>query len=157
MSGEPIGVDPTSASQAQAPLPGDGPRRVLVLAMIVATAVVFVALFTILYYRWAGAEEPSSVIVVAITPAFEGFDVVVDGGSLSQPYRITVPDHSHRSLPFYVDHGLYTVKVEREGKVLYRTDIPLQRGQMVDIPLSKIEHLLPAPPATSSSSAQLSG
>jgi hypothetical protein len=152
MSGEPIGSD--LSSHTHAPLPADAPRRVLVLFFILATAAIFVTLFAVLYYRWSGAEEPSSVIVVATTPAFEGAEITVTGATLPKPYVVKVPDRNSRSLPFYVDHGMYTITVSRDGKTIHTlTDVPIQRGRMLDIRLEKLEHLLPPSPATASTSA----
>ncbi len=99
MSGEPVGANPSS-SHTHAPLPADAPRRALVLFLIAATAVIFVALFAVLYYRWSGAEEPSAVIVVATTPAFAGAEITVDGGALPKPYVVKVPDGDARFFNF---------------------------------------------------------
>ena len=152
MSGEPLGSD--LSSNTHAPLPPDAPRRALVLFFILATAVVFVTLFAVLYYRWAGAEEPSSIIMVATTPAFEGAEITVSGVTLPKPYVAKVADDHTRSLPFYVDQGMYTITVSRDGKTIHTlTDVPIQRGRMLDIRLEKLEHLLPPPPATASTSA----
>jgi len=156
MSGEPIGSD-LSSSHTHAPLPADAPRRALVLFFILVTAVVFVTLFAVLYYRWAGAEEPSAIIMVATTPAFEGSEITVTGATLPKPYVVKVPDR-HSSLPFYVDHGMYTITVSRDGKTIHTiTDVPIQRGRMLDIRLEKLEHLLPPSRATASTSATRRG
>jgi hypothetical protein len=153
MSGEPIGSD-LSSSHTHAPLPADAPRRALVLFFILATAAIFVTLFAVLYYRWSGAEEPSSVIVVATTPAFEGAEITVTGGTLPKPYVVKVPDRSSRSLPFYVDPGVYTITVSRDGKTIYTfSDNLLPRGKMLPVSLEEIEHLLPPSPATATSAA----
>ena len=156
MSGETIEVNPTSPL-THAPLPGDAPRRTIVLLLIVITAVIFVALFAVLYLRWSGAEEPSSIIVVTATPAFEGAEITVDGSTLAKPYKVTIPPGNVRPLPFYVEHGMYTVTLSRDGKTIYRySEVPLQRNRSLDIRLEKIEHLLP-PPATARSATMAPG
>jgi len=150
MSGEPVGVSP-AAPPTHVPLPAEGPRRTLVLLLIVMTALIFVGLFAVLYYRWSGAEEPSSIIVVTPTPAFEGAEITVDGTTLSEPYKVTIPPGNGRALPFYVEHGIYTITLSRGGKAIYTySDVPLQRNRSLDIRLEKIEHLLPPPTTVNS-------
>ena len=145
MSGEPVGVSPASPP-THVPLPAEGPRRTVVLLLIVVTAIIFVCMFAVLYYRWSGAEEPSSIIVVTPTPAFEGAEITVDGATLSEPYKVTVPPGNGRALPFYVEQGMYTITLSREGKTIYTySNLALQRNRSLQIPLERIEHILPLP------------
>ena len=145
MSGEPVGVSPASPP-THVPLPAEGPRRTVVLLLIVLTALIFVGLFAVLYYRWSGAEEPSSIIVVTPTAAFEGADITVEGTTLAKPYKVTIPSGNGRALPFYVEHGIYTVTLSRDGKTIYTySNLALQRNRSLQIPLERIEHILPLP------------
>src|SRR5688500_10117766 len=97
-------------------VPTDAPSRAVVLFMILATAAVFVSLFVVLYVRWARAHEPSSVMIVEATPAFDGAEIVVDGMALAAPYKVTVGARPDRIIPFYLDRGNYTVRVSRDEK-----------------------------------------
>lgn len=149
MSAEPAG--PIATPPPSAP-PPDAPRRAMVLFLILATAGVFVALFAVLYFRWAGAQEPSSVVVVSATPAFEGTEIVVEGVALQQPYRVTVGSRPGNSIPFYLDRGSYTLRIVRDEKTMYSADFLIQHNQMLKFELDKLEHLLP-PPATATTVA----
>ncbi len=151
MSADPTGpVQYAPPTQPNAPS-ADAPRRLLVLFMILSTAVIFVALFAILYFRWAGAQEPSSMMIVVATPAFDGAEVVVEGVALPEPYRVTV-GRTGRVIPFYLDRGSYTLRVLRDEKTIYSADFPLQSRQVIRLDLKELEHLLP-PPATANAVA----
>jgi hypothetical protein len=151
-----MSVDPAGTFQLPPPPhaapPADAPRRALVLFMILSTAAIFVTLFAVLYFRWARAQEPSSMMIVEATPAFDGADVVVDGIALPAPYKVTVGTRSGRVIPFYLDRGSYTLRVSRDAKTIYAADFPLQNNQVVRVDLSLLEHLLP-PPATANTNA----
>ncbi len=120
----------------------------LVLFMILATAVLFIALFAVLYFRWARSQEPSSVMIVEATPAFDGAEIVVDGIALPAPYRVTVGTRASREIPFYLDRGSYTLQVMQGEKTIYAADFPLQTNQAIRVKLKSLEHLLPQPTTT---------
>jgi hypothetical protein len=143
VSGEPVQnhADPAVPTAA----PADAPRRAVVLFMILATAVLFVGLFVILYVRWAGSEEPSSVVVVSATSAFAGSQIVIEGFALRAPYQVTVGSGDREIFPFYLEPGSYTLRVVRDDASVFSDDFPLQKNQMLQFDLSKIEHLLPSP------------
>lgn len=143
MSAAPTG--PTATPPTSAP-PQDAPRRATVLFMILATGVIFVALFAVLYFRWANAQEPSSMLVVAATPAFEGTELIVEGVALPEPYRVTVGARAGNSIPFYLDRGSYTLRIVHDDASLYTADFVMQNNQLLKIELEKLEHLLPPPP-----------
>ena len=146
MSGEPV----QNHTQPTAPAASaDAPRRAIVLTMIVATAVIFIGLLTILYVRWAGLEEPSSVMLVSATPAFAGSEIIIEGVALRAPYRVTVGDVEGQQFPFYLDRGSYTLRIVRDDKPLYSADFLIQHNKMLKIDLAKLEHLLPSPASAS--------
>ncbi len=143
MSPEPVDSNATPPPDG----PHDAPRQVIVLFMILVTAVIFVALFAILYFRWAGSQEPSSVMIVTATPAFEGTEIIVEGVALPAPYRVIVGSRDGQQFPFYLDRGSYTLRIVRDDQALYAGDFLMQHNQMLKIDRAKLEHLLP-PPAT---------
>jgi hypothetical protein len=143
--------EPVESAETRTTAPAaDAPRRALVLAMIFATGVIFVALFSILYFRWAGAQEPSSAIIVAATPAFDGAEIIVEGVALAAPYRVIIGER--REIPFYLDRGSYTLRVVRDAKTIYSGDFVLRRNEGRRIDLAALEHLLPPPAATAPAS-----
>jgi hypothetical protein len=144
MSTDPIGPAPADPSTASTPTPGEAtPRRALVLFMIMATAALFVGLFAVLYFKWSGAQEPSSALVVGVTPAFEGAELVVEGVALAAPYRVRVDARRGKSIPFYLDRGSYTLRVMVDDRQIYANDFILDANRMIKIDLSQFEHLLP--------------
>jgi hypothetical protein len=153
MSSEPAGSiqSPPSAVAAS-------PRRAVVLLMIFSTAVLFVGMFVVLYIRWSGAEEPSSAIIVAATPAFDGAELIVEGVALAEPYRAIVGDRNGHIIPFYLDRGSYTLRVSRDDKTIYSGDFVLNYGEGRRIELKQLEHLLPPrAPATDAAHPALPG
>jgi hypothetical protein len=143
MSAEPAGpTQPTPPHPAATP--GDSPRRTLVLFLIAATALLFLALFTVLYLRWSGAQEPSSAIVVSTTPAFEGAELIVEGIALPEPYHVTVGKRSGRDVPFYLDRGSYTLRIVFGDRTIYTADFALGQNEWLKFDLSRLEHILPS-------------
>jgi hypothetical protein len=144
MSTAPTGPAPDPPPPASAPTPGEAtPRRALVLLMIMATAGLFVGLFAVLYFRWSGAQEPSSALVVSITPAFGGAESIVDGIALTKPYRVRVDARRGKSIPFYLDRGSYTLRVMFDERQIYASDFILDTNRMLKIDLSQFEDRLP--------------
>ncbi len=123
--------------------PTDAPRRAVVLVMIFTTAVIFVGLFAILYYRWASEQEPSSVMIIAATPAFDGAEISIDGIALPQPYRVTLGEAPGRVIPFYLDRGSYTLLISRDGHTIYSANFALASDEGRQLNLKALEHLLP--------------
>ncbi|HEV2296202.1 MAG TPA: hypothetical protein VGR35_20325 [Tepidisphaeraceae bacterium] len=150
MSTEPAGPIPAPPQHA---LQQESPRRTLVLLFIFATAIIFIVLLAVLFFRWAGAQEPSSVVVVQATPAFDGAEIIVEGVALRAPYRVTVDSWPESSIPFYVDRGSYTLRIVRDEQTLYSGDFVIRHNQVLRIDLAKLERLLPAP-ATASTRAR---
>src|SRR4051812_23317101 len=119
MSSEPVGSIPSPHGALAA---AAAPRRAMVLLMIVTTAAIFIGLFVILYLRWAGAQEPSSALIVAGPPVFDGVEIIVEGVALSEPYRVVVGPKTGHVIPFYLDRGSYTLRVARDDKTIYSGD-----------------------------------
>ena len=154
MSAEPAG--PQSAPYKDPGTPtassAEAPRRALVQLMILATAVLFVGLFIVLYFRWAGAEEPSSALIVKTTPAFDGAEIVVEGVALPEPYRVRVGERRGvKEIPFYLDRGSYTLRVRLADREIYNAGFSIDANRLVQVDLARFEHLLP--PTTAPSTA----
>jgi hypothetical protein len=134
--GEPATAPLTTSAEAPPP------RRALVLLMILATAALFVGLFAVLYFKWAGAQEPSSALVVTTTPAFNGAEIVVEGVALPKAYRVRV-DARRKSIPFYLDRGSYTLRITLDDQPIYSYDFILEANRMIKLDLSQVEDRLP--------------
>lgn len=129
---------------ANAPATTGAPRHAVVLLMILTTTALFVGLFAVLYFRWAGAQEPSSALVVKTTPAFDGAEIVVEGVVLREPYRVRIGDRRGvTSIPFYLDRGSYTLRVLYGEREIHNLDFILEANRMIQVDLSRFEHLLP--------------
>jgi hypothetical protein len=155
MSTSPAGPEPAQyqhPTTATAPS-ADAQRRTLVKLLIFATATIFVGLFAVLYFRWAGAQEPSSAIVVTTTPAFDGTEIVIEGIALPEPYRVTVGSRPGSSIPFYLDRGSYTLRIVSGDRTIYSADFSLEANRLLQIDLGKFEHLLPPTTAPAAAGA----
>jgi hypothetical protein len=131
-----------AANPSPAPVP---PRRTFVLLMIVVTALLFAGMLSLLFYRWASLREPSSVIVVEGTPRFKGVEVTVEGVALDAPYTATFSPDREYQLPFYLEPGVYTIRLTLDGKTLLETDFQMGRREGKRLVLSRHEHLVPDP------------
>jgi hypothetical protein len=136
---QPPTAPPTAPAEASPP----PPRRALVLLMILTTAALFVGLFAVLYLKWAGAQEPSSALVVTATPAFDGAEIVVEGVALPKPYRVRVDARRRKSIPFYLDRGSYTLRITLDDQPIYSYDFILEANRMLKLDLSQVEDRLP--------------
>jgi len=149
------GTDANGASRPAAAPPADQPRRAVVLIMIALTTVIFVGLFSILYVRWSRSEVPSSVLVVSVTPAFEGAVIEVSAITLPKPYVVTVRGNE-RVIPFYLDGGTYTLRVSRDGQQIFSNDFFINPNEGRKFDLRELEPMLPPPlPATAPAAAAL--
>jgi len=157
MSADPAGSGPVHYKDplTATPRAADAPRRALVRFFIFATAAIFVALFAILYFRWAGAQEPSSAIMLVTTPPFVGTDLIVEGLALPQPYRVTVTPRTNRNVTFYLDRGSYTLRIASGERTIYSGDFSLRQNELLRLDLRQFEHLLP-PSTTAPSGASAS-
>jgi hypothetical protein len=115
--------------------------------MILIAVLLFVATEILLYYRWATMIEPTCVLVLYTGPQLKGAQVVVDGVLLPQPHKLIVGEGDRYALPFYVEPGLYTIKVKQNDQIVFDQSVEFatkERGRSFD--LTKL------PPAPASAS-----
>lgn len=111
-------------------------RGPFVVCMIALAFILFVAAEVLLYYRWATVTEPTCVLIIDAAEPLKGWDLIVDGFTLAAPYKTTIGAGGRYALPFYVEPGEYTVKIQRDGEMIYREKIPLMppvRGRRLDL------------------------
>jgi hypothetical protein len=122
---------PTGFSSAEPPAPvSDEPRgaaggpegkpRTLVVVVGIATAV-FISLVavSILYYRWYKSEDYETTIVVWGWPDWDGATVDVRGAALPGGHLTRkLEEVENLVIRFHVPPGSYTVRVEKEGKLI---------------------------------------
>ncbi|MGB7159967.1 MAG: hypothetical protein WBD40_18015 [Tepidisphaeraceae bacterium] len=147
------GRNPSTSHPPHISPPGDAPKRVVVVSLIILTAVIFVGLFTVLYVRWASSDEPSSALIVSVTPAFEGAEIEVGGVALAQPHKVIVGGRNSKTIPFYLDRGSYTIRISRDAKEIYSADFFINPNEGRKIDLQGLEHLLPTTQPSSGSGA----
>jgi hypothetical protein len=121
------------------------PGRTFTLLMIALTALLFAGMLALLFYKWATNREPTSVIVIEGTPKFEGAEVTVDGVRLNAPYTAKLTADRKFTMPFYLDKGLYTVRVTKDGRTVMEADFEIGTREGKKLLLAKHEHLLDGP------------
>jgi hypothetical protein len=112
-------------------------QTVAVYTTVVLTVLLAIGLIAITGIRWAMQQTPSSIVVVQTTPEAAGATIVVtrEGGSPRPP--VTVEDPTGRT-PLFLERGAYIIRVEKAGKVLYRTERPMYvaEGRRYDIDIA---------------------
>lgn len=136
---------PPNAGQPRSASPRTS--RTLARSMIALTAVMFVAMVAVLFYRWISLAEPEYVLIVSGTPAWKGATVTVDNVTLQKPYVRTIGGEHGMRLAFYLDRGTYSVLIERDGKVYIDEEVFIDAGKVWQVDLGKVEKLI-KPPAT---------
>lgn len=111
-----------------------GPRRRTVLIMGISAAVLLtLSSIAILFFRWARSDESNVLIVVFVAPEWKDATVTVAGPRMANDLTDTFTEQKP-GLRFHVPPGSYTVRVEREGKVLASRstapDKPLQSNMI---------------------------
>jgi len=111
---------PPVAREAPVPLdPEAKPRTFVVVIGIAAALFISLVAVSVLYYRWYKAEDYETTIVVWGFPEWNGATVQVTGPGLPEG-RLTrkLDDSEHLVIRFHVPPGSYTVRVEKDGKML---------------------------------------
>jgi hypothetical protein len=120
VSKEPNGFEPEGKS-----------RTVIVVLGIAAAVFLSLVAVSILYYRWYKAEDYDTTIVVWGWPDWNGATVEVTGPGLPEG-RLTrkLDDSEHLVIRFHVPPGDYTVRVEKDGKLLGRRSTDERTGPL---------------------------
>lgn len=101
------------------------PRGTFIVLMILVTAALFAVMVSLLFYNWATSREPSSVMVVEGTAKFDGTVVTIEGVGLDHPYTGTLSADRNYHMPFYLDRGIYTIRLTQGGRTLMQTDFQI--------------------------------
>ena len=95
-----------------------GQRQFVRLAIALAAALV-IGMVALLYYRWVVAKEPNAELVIVGTSDYEGAVITVSGTELDKPYESTITAEDGHQAPFFLNRGLYSIRIEQGGEVLY--------------------------------------
>lgn len=128
----PPGSSPSSSPSSPAPRDRGG----FVMTMIGIAALLFLATATLLYLRWSTTIEPSCVVIVNASPALRGGEITVDSNLLPQAHKVKIGDNDRYSIAFYVEPGIYSVKVVLNDETQFETTLPQLRkgeGRIVDL------------------------
>lgn len=130
------------------PPPPAPERRVAVRAAIVVACAMFAAAGGLLYYRWVTMHEPNCVLVVETSPQLRGGQVIVDGVGLTAPHKAEIGVSDRYVLPFYLNPGEYTVRVDVDHETVVTTPVAMRRDMMQTLNFTKIRPPSPRPSAT---------
>jgi len=118
--------------------PAGTARKVAVYATLVLTVLIAVTFIAITGIRWAMQQTPSSIVVIISEPEMTGASVIVtrEGGKPRPAVAIGEEPNGHT--PLFLEQGAYMIRVEKAGKVLFRTDRPVYvaEGRRYDIDIA---------------------
>src|SRR5688572_433120 len=113
-------------------------RRVMVYGIVVLTVLLTLGLITATGIRWMKQPMPSSTIVVIADASMVGATVTVarEGEKPRPPVKIEKQHNGHT--PLFLESGSYTLRVEKAGRTIFRTNQPLYvaAGRIYDIDLA---------------------
>jgi hypothetical protein len=146
------------APRAAAPPP---PRRALARLAVAGTALVFVAAVALLFYRWVGAREPTSYVVIYGTPRWDGMTATVEGVGLSGgSVTVTLSADNDYRTAIFLDHGDYRIRISDGSRTIFERGFLLGRREGIQFDLATLEPLLDVatrPAAAGGSSARAAG
>jgi hypothetical protein len=121
----------------EAPPPGML-RRVMVYAIVALTVLLTVGLITATGIRWMKQPMPSSTIVVITGPSLVGGKVTVAREGEKPRPPVTIERRHSGQTPLFLESGSYTLRVEKDGRPVFRTDRPIYvgAGRIYDIDLA---------------------
>ena len=131
-----------------APPPAVDPSGRFVVSMIVLTILLFLLAVGMLAYRWMVTTEPTALLVIDGSEALAGAEASVQAVEDKIDHKSIFGEGDRYSLPFYLDPGVYTVKITRNGEVLDQREVTLQSHQGIKIDLMHWEPKLTTMPAT---------
>ena len=129
---------------APAAVPPPRERRLLVMVTIALATLLFLAASGLLYLRWATMREPTCIFIVEAPTSLRGAEVTVDGVKLFEPHTVTIGRGERFAIPFYLDYGIYNVRVTLNGATVMTTEVDLRR----EAPYQKIDLSRFPPPLT---------
>jgi hypothetical protein len=135
---------PSSASTTGSPpvgadaerKPGRGMLVGVIMAGIVISAMVMVGF---IWYRWSGVREPTSAVIIDGDASLDGTTITVEGDG--GPERTALNAANGYRAAVLVEPGQYRVEAKREGVVLLRRQVEVQRFQAVQFNLGRIAEL----------------
>jgi hypothetical protein len=127
---------------------------------IAMATLLFLAASGLLYLRWATMREPTCIFIVEAPSSLRGAEVTVDNAKLVEPHTVVIGRGERFAIPFYLDYGLYSVRVTLNGATMLETQVeltPTEPAKKID--LSQFPAPLPmtttTAPATSRPSSAL--
>src|SRR6476620_3242047 len=126
----------SSSSAAISPVLPPRERRTMVMLTIAMAALLFLATSGLLYLRWATMREPTCIFIVEAPAALRGAEVTVDNAKLIEPHVVTIGRGDRFAIPFYLDYGVYSVRVTLNGATLLETQVeltPQEPGRKIDL------------------------
>ena len=134
-------------------------RRLAVGVGIALAALLFIGAAGVLYLRWATMREPMCIFIVEASTSLRGAEVTVDGVRLIKPHTVVIGRGDRFAIPFYLEYGVYAVRVTLNGATVAETEVDLnekQPYQRLDLTHASAPPPAPppapAPPSTSPSS-----
>jgi hypothetical protein len=113
-------------------------RKVAVYAIVVLTVLLALTFIAITGIRWMLQQTPSSIVVILSQPDMTGASVIVTREGERPRPAVVIGDEAHGNTPLFLEKGAYIIRVEKAGKVIYRTDRPIYvaEGRRYDIDIA---------------------
>lgn len=106
-----------------------GPRRKAALVLgLSAVGLLTLVCVSILFYRWVTVEPSSAMVAVTGHPSWVGATVTVSGPKMKEDLSARYEPGQPMLLRFHVPPGAYSVRVERNGKLIESRSTPPERN-----------------------------
>jgi hypothetical protein len=128
------GPDPVSDVDAEAA--AIARRGLYVRLMVILTAGIFLATASLIYYRWATTVEPTCVLVFNGKPQHAG--IIIEVTDSGHTYSATIGPENRHSARFFLNEGLYHIRVYRGDVVYFDDHRGLRENYITTISLSSI-------------------
>jgi len=132
------------------------PRRTTVMLAVLLTIALAGGGLALLLYRALAVAEPDAVFVVRANRDWQGAELIVEGGPLSQPRVTQIERLGNYTVPFFLWPGQYTLRVRSQGVEVWTEHFTLAGRDRIEFDLTRSgATTLPATmPATTQSTTE---
>ena len=134
----------SSASVGGSPAAGGEPDRVPGRGMLVGVIMAGIVISTMvmvgfIWYRWSGVREPTTAVIVEGDASLDGTEITVEGERGPEHTSLNAANDYRAAV--LVLPGRYWVTARREGVVLLRRQVEVERFLAVQFNLSRLAEL----------------
>jgi hypothetical protein len=125
---------PQTVSHSQ---PAPGISAASVVFWLVLTVLIAGGSLWVVFSQAVNEPKPDCVIMVRATEEWDGVELSVDGGDLTEPRITWVEKLGQYNVPFFLWPGKYTLHVKSQGVEIYTQDFDLTQEKLQTIDLNR--------------------